>query len=378
MFKRNLAPVGHPVVMEEAVADKFFGDNHIAYVDSGTSALALAIIDLLQEYSGDEEPYVVVPGYCCPDLISACKYAGVIPLAVDCRADAPHYELSLLNECLNDRVVAVIAVNFLGHSIDLSIYKDLISRKKLNTKIIEDNAQWFPVEKVFSSIADYSIFSFGKGKPVTMLGGGMVVSKSPLLPYTESLIQDVMVQGLALRAKVNAYNIILNPFLYGLISRNPFLKIGTTRFHLHHSIGRMDSFRMKWIVKNRNNYQYRWRAGGVLRSLTEYYAENLGFNRFLNDGNENCQREWLRYPLLCKTQPQRNQILDELVKKGLGATGLYPGKITAIEGVDGQVISPLPLNNAESFSKRILTLPVHEGVSMRYRKEIVSIIKSFY
>src|SRR6188474_3112310 len=112
----DLPPVGHRISLQAAPENnlvEFLGGNQY-WVDSGTSALALAVLDAKTYLPGLHQPRVIIPGYCCPDLVAACIYAGVEPVAVDIGENDPAYDLECLAEHLDERVIAVIAVNFLG------------------------------------------------------------------------------------------------------------------------------------------------------------------------------------------------------------------------------------------------------------------------
>ncbi|WP_146171158.1 DegT/DnrJ/EryC1/StrS family aminotransferase, partial [Saccharospirillum sp. MSK14-1] len=83
----------------------------------------------------------------------------------------------------------------------------------------------------------------------------------------------------------------------------------------------------------------------------------------------------LRYPVLMKNAEQRQHLLDQLKRKGLGVSGMYE---TALIDID--CVSDLPVRfnatpNAIEFSRRFLTLPTHVGVSRAIFIKITEYLK---
>jgi dTDP-4-amino-4,6-dideoxygalactose transaminase len=82
----------------------------------------------------------------------------------------------------------------------------------------------------------------------------------------------------------------------------------------------------------------------------------------------------LRYPLILKSKEKRDRILEELKRRGLGATGSYPVPLNEQPGAavyfDGKESYP----NAKYVSERILTLPLHEHVKGSDIENMIEII----
>jgi dTDP-4-amino-4,6-dideoxygalactose transaminase len=82
----------------------------------------------------------------------------------------------------------------------------------------------------------------------------------------------------------------------------------------------------------------------------------------------------LRYPLLCADLCERDALLQQLRQAGLGATALYQRILPAVTGVDDRVEVRVPLDGARAFADRLLTLPVHAGVSAADVERMAAII----
>lgn len=369
----DLPPVGHKITLqrrsENPLRDSFGMGQY--WVDSGTSALALALLDAKAQAPAVQRPRAIIPGYCCPDLVAACVYAGIEPVAVDIGVNDTAYDHEQLRAHLDDRVVAIIAVNFLGIAERLVELRQLIADSGLRTRLIEDNAQWFPTENneaVFES--DYVVFSFGRGKPLSLLGGGLLLAQAPLVSAVSQQIAVVTSSSSLLPFKIRAYNLLLRPPFYLLLNRNPLMQLGQTKYHALEKIQAMDNFRYSLLAENFNLYRARHSDNGeAYRSAVT--ANGLQQLASLDSARE---RRLLRYPLLCATVQRRNDALACLLASGLGATAMYPAAIDQIAGVGERVNVPAALDNACHFAQRFMTLPVHAGVTDYYRQKIAGLL----
>ncbi len=372
-FHGDLPPVGHTISLHSTAENslvEFLGGNQY-WVDSGTSALALAVLDAKTCFPEVQQARVIIPGYCCPDLVAACVYAGVEPVAVDINKNDPAYDLECIRAQLDERVIAIIAVNFLGIAERLGELRQLIGSLGLHTRLIEDNAQWFPAHKADVPVdSDYTVFSFGRGKPLSLLGGGLLLARAPLAGSVAAKIDQVDAPSRLLPLKMRAYNLLLSPRLYMLLNRNPFMRLGETKYIALEKIQALDNFRCSLLSANferycarksdlDNDYNEAMRANGLqqLVALTTPRARQL-----------------LRYPLVCSSAARKEYLVARLGQLGLGATAMYPSAIDKIAGVGERVCVPEALVNAQEFARRFITLPLHAGVSRVHRQQILSLL----
>ncbi|MDX1475014.1 MAG: DegT/DnrJ/EryC1/StrS family aminotransferase, partial [Reinekea sp.] len=83
------------------------------YTDSGTTALAFALFCLARDSHFENPGEVIVPGYCCPDLVSAVVYAGLKPVIVDVSDIDPSFELHKMRSSINISTLSIIEIHFL-------------------------------------------------------------------------------------------------------------------------------------------------------------------------------------------------------------------------------------------------------------------------
>jgi dTDP-4-amino-4,6-dideoxygalactose transaminase len=370
LIRGELPPAGYPIVIQTSTAPETLFDEYNHYwLDSGTSALAMALMDCKQRHVDVENPQVIIPGYCCPDLVAAAIYAGVTPLVVDIAIDDAAYDLDRLKAAIHSNVIAVIAVNFLGVKENLSAIRDVTANHHI--ELIEDNAQWFPenISTHFSS--DYVVFSFGRGKPLSLLAGGLLLAKKAILqnpldnnpnPSSSRSFKD--------KIKLHAYNLLLHPQAYCFLKRAPFITLGETRLHLHEKIAAMPALAKSLFAANRQAYCQRSEA--VAHCYREWFSDApIQFLKVIDSARSG---RLLRYPLLLADAEQCQKLHRLLDDNGLGSSLMYQQELNAIEGVADKVVLHSPLLNARSFAKRLLTLPLHAYVTQRHLDKMHKII----
>lgn len=367
----DLPPVGNRIFWHETAPEELppFIGYHPLWLDCGTSALAVALLAAKAKHPEIHTPEVIVPAYCCPDLVAAANFAGVKVVVVDIAKADPALDKGALRASISESTVAIIAVNFLGIRDNLAAFIQLLQQYP-HISLIEDNAQWFPDTEAFSSLmGDYVVFSFGRGKPLSLLGGGLLLAKTELLINLTSYLSDKPAPSSHLKLKVSAYNLLLQPRLYQLLNRNPLIKLGETRYHPLTAVAPMDDHRRRLLPENFNRYSERPRD----REFT-YDKQVPASTNYLDALNSPRRGRLLRYPLVVADRLQRDVLLQKLRSAGLGATAMYRKPLPEISGVRAMVDIRGNYNNAKDFADRLITLPLHEGVNEKSFNRIINII----
>ncbi len=365
----QLPPAGNKIISrhqrggENHVNDFFPGD--LFFFNSGAASLAVAVLVSIQ-HSKLKNPEVLLPAYACPELVSAVVFAGAKPILVDFSADRPWMDLDMISEKLTEQTCAVIAVSLFGIPERIgAIRKALQGHSAL---VIEDSAQAFPGKGEQPGVgADLVIYSFGRGKPVSVLGGGAVLtSNSELAEKVREVYCDVQpVESIKWRnqLKIRAYNRLLSPRLYWLPNMLPFINLGATVYHPLLEIKQMDPLGVEILGDNIAEY---WRRGRMPQDLLMQGMAGCESDVVIDLARRCCGEKipgLIRYPLLARTAELRDKLCERINKKGLGASKMYPDTLPNIKGLErifkGQGCTP----NAKSFSQRIFTLPLHEGVN---------------
>jgi dTDP-4-amino-4,6-dideoxygalactose transaminase len=366
----QLPPVGNPVILRVAnrrqdTPDSLFTPYHPCFYASGTAALAAAIIAATR-IRPTPSPEVILPAYGCPDLVSAALFARVKPVLVDLEPGRPWLDLAQLRNAVNSQTVAVVAVDLFGipeRLAELHLISD-----QAGIPLIEDSAQAFPGGREQPCWqGDLVVLSFGRGKPVSLLGGGAVLVRAPaVLEHLPACDRRQGDGGGLFSLKAALYNRMISPRLYWLPQALPFLHLGETHFHPLTEIACMDAQRMALLPANIADYRRDAMQvqNTLVGMLSELDPESSGVIDLPGACGVSSDRRLLRYPLLIDVR-QRNRLYRTMLKLGLGPSTMYPAALPAIAGLESILTEQGPFPAAESFAAGILTLPVHRRVSIR-------------
>jgi hypothetical protein len=357
----RLPPVGQRIPLGPLGPPPEFPGFTAVWLDSGTSALSVALQAALVLRAPARE--IILPAYGCPDLIAATLFAGGVPVLVDCRQNDPGFDLTVLEAACTDRTAAVVAVNLLGVRERLVDIRTICDRH--GAFLVEDCAQWFP-EGSDPAWVDARIISFGRGKPINLLGGGCL-----LLPCSGDLAvsQPELLMPPLSRASARVFDALLLPTLYGLISRIPQLHVGETRFHPLQAIRAMDRKRMALAGAAITAWTsaHRWREERYAGFLGRVGLDALPVRLVERAGR------LLRYPILAPDAASRGVLVNSLV--ALGASPFYGRALPFIPGIPPMFREARACRGAQDFAARLFTLPLHEGVSGRHIVEMEQIVE---
>lgn len=376
----RLPPAGDAVAIDGNAPldlDSFTAPYQWRLYASGTAALAAALVAAVR-YGDVRQPQVLLPGYACPDLVAAAVCAGVEPVLVDLMADRPWMDLDKAGTLVTDRCVAIVGVDLFG--IPERLEELAAFAREHGLVFIEDSAQLFPgreQEPIWKG--DMVVLSFGRGKPVSLLGGGAVLTAAETLhrqlprpgPRGHSAAQRRR-----FRLYARLYNLLRKPRLFWLPSALPWLGLGATQYQPLDEITAMDPERERLLPGS--VAAYRRRCDAAQEQLAAGLARLPRGSGILDlaqaCGGEHVPR-LLRYPLLCRGRGQRDTLLGRLDAEGLGASAMYPAALPDIPGVDTAWLSgDAALPQARAFASRVLTLPVHGDVPPRRVDRMLELI----
>lgn len=303
----SAAELGH--VAEEALAF-FSGRRHARLVASGFAALqaALAVVGVR---AGDS---VLVPTVCCPSVYHAIRSLGANPLLVDVGERQP---------LLDTRLLRGSAARFVLVPQMFGLGADIGPLKKQGYRVIEDCAQC--QRPLPDSLADVSIYSFSPTKLQTMGYGGGVVTDDP-----------------ELAARLRDF---LSP-------DEPRQWDDTLPFRVHAPVA---DFQSAMLSAQLRRYP---EAVATRRHWVERYDQLLGQpERLLPEVP-------FRYQLILPPQRDARQVAEQLQAGGVMAWPLGSTLLNQVFGISGDY------PNAEYWQRRLLSLPLHEGLNEEQVKRV--------
>ncbi|NLD47002.1 MAG: DegT/DnrJ/EryC1/StrS family aminotransferase [Clostridiaceae bacterium] len=200
---------GHAYKVEqfERELQAYLGNGHVVAVNTGTSALHLAL-DALGIGEGDE---VIVPSLTFVASFQAISMVGATPVACEVSPDTLLMDMQDVLTLITDRTKAIMPVHYAGNPCDMEQLLRL--KESRGIRIIEDAAHaigsLYKGKKV-GSFGDISCFSFDSIKNITCGEGGAIVCREKALadkmrikrtlgierhPGTERWLYEVSEQG---------------------------------------------------------------------------------------------------------------------------------------------------------------------------------------
>lgn len=165
---------GQAVTFFEKEFAKYEGAKYAISCGSGTDAIVLAL-RALGIQNGDE---VITTDFTFFATAESIVSVGATPVFVDIDINTYCIDTELIEEKINDKTKAIIAVHFYGHSCDMDALWEIT--KKHNLKLITDCAQSTGTEYKGSrknTLGDVACFSFFPTKVLGCDGdGGMVLT----------------------------------------------------------------------------------------------------------------------------------------------------------------------------------------------------------
>jgi len=318
-----------PVVtkFEKAFA-KFVGAKHAIAVNTGTSALHLAIAGAGIK-QGDE---VILPSFTFVSTAEVIAMAGAKPVFVDIDPETYNIAPEKVEKALTKKIRAIMPVDLYGLSADMQPIKEIAEKHGLI--VIEDSAQAHGASykgKPPGAFADVACWSFYASKNMTTGEGGMITTNNDELAERMRFMRS-----------------------HGEKEKYKSLMLGHN-YHMPEiqaAIGFVQLNKLpKFIAKRRENAE---RLTAKLREAKRLQLpkEPKGY-----------KHSWYLYTVRLKGAKvkKRDEIVEALRQKGIGAEVYYVTPIHLMPYYRKFRTYRLP--ETERTANQVFSLPVHPGVT---------------
>lgn len=368
------APARARAALRRRLAGRY-GTDEFLLLDSGTSALALAIRGAARP---GETTRVALPIYGCFDLATAALAAGARIRFYDLDPSRLSPDLTSLRAAAEEGVDAVVVAHLYGVPVDLAGVQRALRDTHPPPLLIEDAAQGIGgvlAGRPLGAIGDLGILSFGRGKGMTGGAGGALLANTPRGAATLGglSVTGRASRGFRLLPGLAAQWVFGRPSLYGVPARMPWLGLGTTPFHPPHRprpfpAAAYGVLQQTWDpamdeIPVRQRTGDAWHA--ALRDIPHLTRVALG---------EHARPGWLRYPVLL-TPALANRVRAEGPPYGIMPG--YPRPLDALPD-----LPVLPSRDAPSGGFRgraladaLFTLPTHLQWSPLERSRALALLR---
>ena len=349
-----------------------FGVRDVFLVSSGTAALTLTLMALK---SLSPRTDVVIPAYTCFSVPAAVLKAGLRPVPCDIDPSNFDYDHALLERALKSATLCVVVHHLFGVASDVEKTRALCRARRIF--VVEDAAQAMGIDvegRHLGTLGDAGIFSLGRGKHLTCGSGGMVVTSSPQI--AEALAaQYAELTTPSLRESVKDFlalafmTIFIRPRLYWIPASLPFLRLGETIFPKRITLTRLSAMKAGLL----HNWRSRLARANAIRSQTvTYFSRQLPLPTTTGRA-----QAFLRFPILVNSRSDQQQLHARSRSSGLGLSRAYPSAVSDIPEVQAaSFVARRSFPAARDVVDRLLTLPTHELLSERDKREIAELCRS--
>jgi len=318
-----------PMVTEfEKNFAKFAGVKHAVAVNTGTAALHSAVVSSGVK-QGDE---VILPSFTFVATAEAVVLAGGKPAFADIDAQTYNLSPSAVEKSITKNTKAILPVDLYGFSADMKPMREIAAKHGL--ALVEDAAQAHGTTyagKPAGTFADAACWSLYASKNMTTGEGGIITTDNDQIAETLRMIRT-----------------------HGEKAKYSSLMLGTNyrMSEVQAAIGNVQLQKLpSFVAKRRQNAQ----------QLTKILEKSSRL--ILPWESKDRQHSWYLYTARLKdgTETERNKIVEELKKKGIGSEVYYVNPVHQMPFYR-ENFGSTKLPETDKASKQVFSLPIHPGV----------------
>lgn len=332
--------LGPDVAEFEKAFAKFCGAEHCVAMNSGTSALHVALL-LLGVGPGDE---VITTPFTFVATSWAISYVGAKPVYVDVDDATMNLDSRLIERALTPRTKAIMPVHLYGHPFEAEAILKICRQHKL--PLVEDACQAHGAKykgKTVGTFGEVSGFSFYPGKNLGACGeGGALVTNNP-----------------AFAARARALR-----------------EHGSTVRYYHDEIG--FNYRMEGIqgavLGVKLKHLEKWTR--ERHRVAQLYCELLKSTPLQLP----CEADYAEsaWHLFVVRHPRRDELKKYLEANGVGCALHYPLPLHLQKCYAPLGYQPGDFPIAEKSARECLSLPIYPELTNAQIQRVVAVIKDFF
>jgi dTDP-4-amino-4,6-dideoxygalactose transaminase len=276
-------------------------------------------------------------------------------------------DFNSLRKATSEKTLAIIFQHLFG--LPTSGYEFKKIAKETGVDVIEDAAQALGGSidgHRLGTIGDFGFYSFGRGKPLPIGGGGALIGKkNDILPELELKLSN---KGYVSLLSTALTQVMSKRSIYWIPEMLP-LGLGETIFDTS-----FDALAMQSGIQNlaENSMETLDDLNAHRRDIANIYQEAFD-DEYVIPIPEGGSAVYTRFPLMAKP----GQIAGELKK--LGVRRMYPKAIADEETIRPYLSNdPVATPGASEIASNLITLPTHTGITKTLAKEIAKKVKDSY
>jgi perosamine synthetase len=384
----------------------YFNVKYCFLVSSGKAALTIILQSLKEIYPDRNQ--VIIPAFTCYSVPSSIVRAGLKVKLCDIGDNTLDFDLNqlqqIMSSCSLNQVsndynkkrlryngektnsnrstlelpLCIIPTDLFGVPAKISELRE--SMKDSDIVILEDAAQALGGSwqgERLGTLGDISFFSLGRGKSLSTIEGGIIVTNrddigSKIELRMKTIPHYSFIDMMILLFKSIFLAFFQRPSLFWLPKSLPFLRIGETIYDPAFKMQKMSAFQAglakNWQKKIRDFKKYRSKNSRYWMTILKDKKKLVPINlkaRHLPD--------IIRFPLKVCDPEIRAMILRESDRLGLGIMPAYPDTINCIKALSADFYG-LEFPAAKECVRKLITLPLHLFVTQYDRAQIAELM----
>jgi perosamine synthetase len=353
----------------------YFNKKHCFLVSSGKAALTLILMALKKIHP--DRHHVLIPAFACYSVPSAIVRAGLHVQLCDIDINTLDFDYDELEDKLkNPQLLCVVSLHLFGLPADVERLRNMISDPMVT--IVEDAAQAMGGEwqgKKLGTQGDVGFFSLGRGKALTAVEGGIILTDDENLGKQLESQVDLLPESNIFKfinhfVYAFALVILLRPAFFWIPSAMPFLKLGETKYLPDFPLFKLSPFQaglMRGIAEKLRIIKLERKKN--IRSWVEFCSSLM----IKCIGSQPVLPDLIRFPVHIRSNKTVESLLKQSAILGLGFAGTYPDAIDGIPEIKQYFIGQ-DFPKARQACQEILTLPVHCFLNDNDREQIIRLL----
>lgn len=353
-----------PKVSEfEQVLCNYIGCKHATAVNSGTSALDVAIQSLQLPRCSE----IITSPFTFVASSNAILYNGLTPVFVDVEPDTFNIDVSKIEEKITPLTKAILYVDYAGYPCDIETLQEIAS--EYNLYLIEDAAHSLGAEyndQKIGNFADLTTFSFHPIKAITTGEGGAVVTDNQILSERMKILRN---HGIS--KDIHQRSEQTHPWYYDMkyLGRNYRM----TDIQAALGISQLKRIDDNFIL-HRNKLSSLYTLNFIFNTNKEKITKALTHS--LNKSYSIKHAHHL-FPILLNNKTNRDKCFTYMRKAGIGVNLHYIPVYRHSYYVNRFNIDPKLFPITEDVYSRIMTIPLYPSLSLDKQDYICNTLKEY-
>lgn len=332
---------------------EYTGAHHAVVVNSATSALDIAV-QALELAPGSE---VITTPFTFAATNNALLYNTITPVFADIQRETRNIDPEDIRRKITEKTRAIMVVDYAGHPCDLDEIREIADENDLF--IIEDAAHALGSSykgKKIGTFADITIFSFHPVKPITTGEGGAALTDDPELAETMRLLRS---HGIRKDGKPCDDRGIFWQYDMTRLGRNYRLT------DIQAALGLSQMKKLDAFIRKRTELALQYQ-----NALSDVQHIQLP------DTKKYVHHGWHLYTLLVR-DINRNHFFGYLRDKGIGVNVHYIPTYRFSYYQQHVPVDYTQFPVTEDIFNRIITLPLHPGMSNTDICDVINAVKKY-